>query len=430
MRSTITHATKIHVRPRWRHGFLAAAIGITGMSIGCSIIRPDTPATPPPKQTQVESPASIPPEPAVDGPDADRLAAIEDFLSRTQQYRLGAPADRTTAPSDAEAQVLALRTVAAKDAAPATSPTRPVGASAREAVANAQVDLGRGSVAPPQLAIPALQSVKIKASEPSSPTQTPDREVLTNVPVPTPSGQGGVTWDELIEHLEAEAQQHNDLPHEWALRLVQLAASRDGDALALSTNLNQETRALMATLLETAIGVRNLARNPLLTGDAVLEHVDALRNALSDRADLRIEAVALCRKVLTFGVYDEMDESDFVAGKTLQTIVYSQIDNFRPQRAEDGQYETRLGTRLDLINAAGESVWTHEEPEIVDRCRRRRGDFFIAQRITLPPTLPVGEYTLKLSVEDKGAGRMAETNRPMKLLAPVSVAKRPTPVTP
>ena len=134
--------------------------------------------------------------------------------------------------------------------------------------------------------------------------------------------------------------------------------------------------------------------------------------------------------MLTFGVYDEMDESDFVAGKTLQTIVYSQIDNFRPQRAEDGQYETRLGTRLDLINAAGESVWTHEEPEIVDRCRRRRGDFFIAQRITLPPTLPVGEYTLKLSVEDKGAGRMAETNRPMKLLAPVSVAKRPTPVTP
>ena len=67
-------------------------------------------------------------------------------------------------------------------------------------------------------------------------------------------------------------------------------------------------------------------------------------------------------------------------------------------------------------------MWRHEEPEIVDRCRRRRKDFFIAQRIALPPTLSAGDYVLKVLVEDKLTGRADEATYPIVLVSPVSLA--------
>ena len=99
--------------------------------------------------------------------------------------------------------------------------------------------------------------------------------------------------------------------------------------------------------------------------------------------------MAFCRKVVTFGVYEEMAPESFVAGRGIRTIAYTEIRDFRSERNEDGQYLTRLATRLEVLTADGRSVWGHEESDIVDLCRRRRTDFFIAQRVALPPTLPI-----------------------------------------
>jgi hypothetical protein len=74
------------------------------------------------------------------------------------------------------------------------------------------------------------------------------------------------------------------------------------------------------------------------------------------------------------------------------------------------------------LTAAGQSIWQHEEPEIVDICRRRRTDFFVAQRITLPPTLSAGDYVLKVLMEDRLSGKANEGTCVFTIGMPVSMA--------
>jgi hypothetical protein len=160
----------------------------------------------------------------------------------------------------------------------------------------------------------------------------------------------------------------------------------------------------------------------LAGGEDAVSRAEELVHALADRADPIVPTVALCRKVVTFGSYDEMTEEEFVAGRTTQTILYCEVRNFRSEKTSDGLHRTVLGTRLEILTSNGQSVWQHEEPEIVDLCRRRRTDFFIAQRITLPPTLSPNDYVLKVLVEDKLSGKANEATHPFTIGLPTSIA--------
>ena len=64
-----------------------------------------------------------------------------------------------------------------------------------------------------------------------------------------------------------------------------------------------------------------------------------------------------------------------------------------------------MSRRQLTSSASGQSVWRHEEPEIVDVCRQQREDFFLAQMVTLPGTLGPGEYVLKVTVQDALSGK-------------------------
>ena len=269
-----------------------------------------------------------------------------------------------------------------------------------------------------------LKSLTILAALPpkQNPSDPPKRQT-TNAPLDVSQGGQQPSLDQLLIHLQSQAQAGSDVEAQWRLRLVQLAMGRDDQSLNPSPDLSKGANRLLTALLKTAVAVRDLARSPMSTGLAALETADELRRELADQADPVVSAIALCRRVVTFGVYDEMDEADLVAGSAVQTIVYCEIRNLQSQATGDGLYETRLGTRLELLTAEGRSMWQSEEPEIVDRCRRRRMDFFIAQRVTLPPTLPAGDYVLKVLVEDKLSGRANEATYPLAISSPLSIAK-------
>ena len=132
--------------------------------------------------------------------------------------------------------------------------------------------------------------------------------------------------------------------------------------------------------------------------------------------------VALCRKVVTFGVYEEIPHEGFVTGRPIPAIVYSEIRNLRSEPEADGRFRTSLATRLELLTSDGKPVWEHEEPGIADLCRRRRTDFFIAQRVVLPPLLAAGEYVIKVLVEDKLSGKANEATHRFAVLSPAALA--------
>ncbi len=149
------------------------------------------------------------------------------------------------------------------------------------------------------------------------------------------------------------------------------------------------------------------------------------RDALVSRLDglfaeepIRIERLALCRRVESFGVYEPLDVSAFLAHQRNPMIVYVELDHFRSVPVSDDEYEVRLQQEIVLFNEAdGLAVWRDDPVEIVDRSRNRRRDFFVRDLITLPARLGVGKYRLKVRISDVHAGTIDEKTMPIRLVA-------------
>jgi hypothetical protein len=358
------------------------------------------------------------------------LAAVEEFLERTREFEFSrVPADMGPEPTG-EAVANALPPSGTGRQTIERPPTSAAGGRStppevHEALANTQLKVAS---APPSRLMPALPVVQFVSLRTESPVELaaaePARTRTTNEPLDVGASETLSLADRFLSHLSKQAVDAGDFETEWRLRLTELALNRDSRAVEVSSDLSPGARHLLLTLIRLAISVRGVAHSPLLVDEEPLRRVDELRDALTARADLSVNAVALCRKVVTFGVYEEMADEEFVAGRSIQTIVYSEIRHFQPEVSDDDRYVTRLGTRLEVFKPDGTSVWTHEEPEIVDSCRRKRTDFFIAQRVTLLATLPAGEYVLKVFVEDKNSGRAGEAVHPLKLTTALAVASR------
>lgn len=388
-----------------------AALGATCLAvaaIGCASqpARPEWPAQgggdpAPPSTSRAEKAGS-----------EEILAAVEAFLEQTVDYH-SAGAQNNVRPTGSPPRAPSIgAAVPPGRSVPTGVGALPAGVAVARpgVVANVQVAINDAPVTRPSLALPVLESVSIldPSAKPGE-VSLPSTKVKTaNEPLAATPPEDAVSLDRFVSYLEAEAGDGNDFDTEWRLRMTLIALQRDQEALEISPQLPREARDVLASFVRLAAAVRRAARDPLADGSETLAALAELRGTVADRADPEVSAVALCRKVVTFGVYEEMGAADFLAGRTIQTIVYSEIRGFQSEATEDGQFRTRLATRLEVLSADGRSAWQHEEPEIVDVCRRARSDFFIAQRIALPPTLSAGAYVLKVWVEDKLSGRSSE----------------------
>ena len=375
----------------------------------------------------VSRPVGTPTTPAhsaMDDRERATLSAVEQFLARTETYRL-------TAEEASESQGLLPRTSVSVATMPtvdrageqevsvdATSLVHDATGKSYQAIANTQIALTDGNKTERTLAIPVVLSVSVRMPE-SSPIheEKSSAEKTTNTPLEVEADAAPVTADRFIRHLKTVSERDGDIDSAWRLRLVQQSLGYEPDGFEQTPMFSAETARLFSALMHVIDAVSTLARDPLSTGEETVQHLTALQELVADRADPIVETIALCRRVVTFGVYDEMSDNEFVTGNPIPTIVYSEIRNFQSKVTTDGTYETVFATRIDILTADGRPVWQREEPEIIDRCRRRRQDFFIAQRITIPATLTPGNYVLKLMVEDRLSSRVSEATRAFTISA-------------
>lgn len=351
------------------------------------------------------------------------LKAVEEFLERTKEYQFTSPSPTEhpvpMPPSVVTASIgtgTRLGADVAEQLGPATPPPNSY------ALANTRVSLEAPEVTGKTLALPVMKRVWIQSLSENPPVPQNIKTKTTNEPLDTAPLQTTQGAEALLANLQKQAEQSGDFEAEWKLRLAQLALDYDEESVQVSSGLPDETARLMSSMVRVVTSLRRAARDPFSLADEALSRVDELREILSGWTEPSITAVVFCRKVVTFGVYEEMGPDSFVAGRGIRAIAYTEIKNFRSERNEDGQYQTRLATRLEVLTADGRSVWGHEESDIVDLCRRRRTDFFIAQRVSLPPTLPAGEYVLKVLVEDRLSGRASEASHTFEVNSPVSIA--------
>jgi hypothetical protein len=129
--------------------------------------------------------------------------------------------------------------------------------------------------------------------------------------------------------------------------------------------------------------------------------------ALEDRAPLGVSNLRLCQKVSGFGSFEPMPAPALRAGQSF--LIYCELTGLRYQ-ARDTSYLSRLSSRVELVAARdGSKQWEQSLGEAQDQCRSRRRDNFVNYRITLPQTLPTGDYRLRLTQTDLVANRSASS---------------------
>lgn len=131
------------------------------------------------------------------------------------------------------------------------------------------------------------------------------------------------------------------------------------------------------------------------------EAIDALR----PRADLRMSSPLFCQKVQNYGNYEQFSKFEFAAGQPV--VVYWEVENFASQESPEG-FRTKMEAVLEIYDNRGTVVERIERQFTDDVCRRRRRDYFNTILLRLPKNLGSGEYTLKVSLRDNLANRMAE----------------------
>lgn len=393
-----------------------SVVGFVWPGLGC-LAPPKQPVASALSQPQAPVEPADMAEPPVP-PRQETLAAVEEFLSRTQDYRLG---DKPARPANVQqaARPPEVRIAASPDVAKPELPVDPRGEDA--ALANGEISISSHAPAVPAAQpIPAVEAIRIRQPERAE-TPTSKSTGITNNPqeIQTPVSLS----DSLILHLQNEVRTGGPAS-EWKLRLVLLALGRENELATLMDQSAPDASGMLAEMEAIALAVRNALKNPESAGE-LLKNLDSLRSKAAAQADPEVTRVALCRKVSTFGSFEELNTEDLVSGRTLQLIVYAEIENLQAVQDDSGFFHTRLATRTEVLKADGTSMWQREEPQVEDRCRRVRRDFFVAQRVTLPATLPAGNYVLQFGMEDKISGRIAENTTNFELLSPVSVAKKP-----
>ena len=162
--------------------------------------------------------------------------------------------------------------------------------------------------------------------------------------------------------------------------------------------------------------------------------ISLARNVAGDRPDaipsgVRLGTVALCQRVDGFGRFTPLSNNRFIAGRSAAMILYAEVLNFS-QRDEligestvDTVHVVELSQEVNLLlDSDGSLQFIKPEQTLRDASRTPRKDFFVVQRIDLPPNLSVGKYNLKLTLRDKGSGAEAERIIPILIVADPAIA--------
>ena len=242
--------------------------------------------------------------------------------------------------------------------------------------------------------------------------------------LPGGSSGGGIglqSSDDLERKLAQKIKDDpRDVPAQLDYQLLEFVKGRATPDMSAIAGLTAEDREIVTSILD---GLGNFqsqvsADNNLLLVRKIqplLEMADRLRS----ESDLSISTIQLCTKVDGYGVY-KLADPHYKSGQENPVIVYTEISNFSSELDDTKQWQTKLTQQAILYTETGIPVWPEKpvaEP-VVDQCRNRRHDFFVANVVRFPATLAPGHYLLKVTITDQLADRVAEATTPLDIEAP------------
>ena len=270
----------------------------------------------------------------------------------------------------------------------------------------------------------------LEVSADADPADT--EEEIAEVPVEEPEVDPETRARALASELEALIRETTDDPYALAIRLAGLLAGEPdaaGRLEALTARLPADQRGVVNAV---AAILAEVGTDPTTLTEALVERADELNEA----RPVRIGTLALCSRVEGFGRYNELPSTGFVAGSPIRMIVYTEVEHFDrrpiadrsdgsysgPTKVRDG-WEVRLSQELQLYHESdGLLAWRRPEEVTAYRSRSKIRDYFIVDQITLPRTLTVGAYRLKVVLRDLADRSVDERIIPIRIVADPELA--------
>lgn len=248
----------------------------------------------------------------------------------------------------------------------------------------------------------------------------PPAELASPQPASTTSPASPTT----AAHAAAEPGKTSESPTQRRERLIrELSATLAEQADRPGSALDQPLRELLAA-------APGMSVDDLASAAAAL---DRQAVALRQQKGLRLNHAALAQKVTGFGQLVPFKGTTFLAGRAQPALVYVEVENFTHKPVEEetlpSDAEPRwlvdLSQELQLYHDAdGVLAWHSREQPARDISTRQRRDHYLVQRITIPATLTVGAYRLKVIVRDHATGASAETIIPLQIVADPNLTNR------
>ncbi len=317
--------------------------------------------------------------------------------------------------------------------APTTVPPEPTAALANANPIDIQTLLDRATPPPPEPA---------PVEEPKVPVRPEPEIVSIEAPPKTLAEQIDDASLKLIDLLRQDAVGggvREDAFHS-AMALAALEAVRPGSAAKVITpdstdggTLTDEQRTLVTAFKDLVTGLMAASQEKKPKPDFLSDRAAELADIFIGTRPMRIRS-AMVAKVTGFGQYIPLGNGKYQQGKPIRAVIYTEVSRFQHRPIKEGDtargaaqagdaYAVELSQELQLYHDAdGVKAWQHNEQPIIETSRNKKHDFYLVESLTLPPTLSIGAYKLKVIVRDKTSGQEVEAIIPFEVVADPALA--------
>jgi len=293
---------------------------------------------------------------------------------------------------------------------PAPSPAAVAAPTPTGAVAMASVSAEHGQSG---AGLSAMGIMNASANAPMGPSVGANGSSLSNLPAGI--GNTEPTMDSVLDLLRKRVQaKPQQLNYALALALLNSAEMHKPGDPAL-TGLNAMDQSLVSDMTHA---IESISAQPVTPTDTLSQRAAPLLAASQKwqvDADLKLPRLMLASRVDSFGVYTPVTPR-FEYGRRQTVIIYCEVANFASKHNDEGLYQTLLTQQDTLTTDDGLLIWRPNPEDVEDRSLNQRRDFYLVKKLTLPETLAIGKYTLKMSVTDKLAKKRAEVTMPIEIV--------------
>lgn len=281
---------------------------------------------------------------------------------------------------------------------------------------------------------------KAEPEDPKVPTRPEPETISIEAPPKTLTEQIDEAALKLVDLLRQDATSNSTDAFHSAMALAALEAVRPGSAAKVITpdstdggSLPDDQRTLITAFKDFVTGLMIASQEKNPKPDFLNNRAAELADAFISTRPMRIRA-AMVAKVTGFGQYIPLGNGKYQQGKPIRAVIYTEVRRFQHRTIKEGDtakaaaqagdaWAVELTQELQLIHDAdGVKAWQHNEQTITETSRNKKHDFYLVENLTLPPTLSIGAYKLKVIVRDKSSGQEDEAIIPFEVVADPALA--------